>query len=112
MIPFLLAGFGLVGTGAYLDYSRSFEFFTTIPEAYTLTTSLLALKGNLEMNFASRLSTLAHKGSFKKPGAFRQLVMANYGLTQTHTIIVSLTIAIICLLVDFMVYNFLLLIYF
>lgn len=102
-MPLLLGGFGLVGTGAYLDYAAETNFFKSIPEAYTLTTSLLALKGSLEMNFASRLSTLSHKHAFHQPGAFRKLVVANIGLTQTHTITVSIIIATICLLVDFTV---------
>uniref|UniRef100_A0A915DE50 SLC41A/MgtE integral membrane domain-containing protein n=1 Tax=Ditylenchus dipsaci TaxID=166011 RepID=A0A915DE50_9BILA len=100
-LPLILAGFGLVGTGLYLDYVSKSTLFSAIPVAFSLTTPLLDLKGNLEMNFASRLATCTHTGAMKTRKDLWGLVRANAGLSQSHTITVSLAIAALCILIDF-----------
>ncbi|CDW55916.1 solute carrier family 41 [Trichuris trichiura] len=62
--PLFFAGFGQVGAGLILDKIQHWHVFDEIPELFTLVTSLVGLKGNLEMTLASRLSTLANLGKF------------------------------------------------
>ncbi|CAB4056875.1 SLC41A [Lepeophtheirus salmonis] len=62
-IPFILAGFGMVGAGLVLDsVVQHWEVFVNVSEIFILVPALLGLKGNLEMTLASRLSTHAHLG--------------------------------------------------
>ncbi|XDV52827.1 hypothetical protein PO909_021482 [Leuciscus waleckii] len=59
LVPFLLAGFGMVLAGMLLDLVQHWDVFTTVTEIFILVPPLLGLKGNLEMTMASRLSTAA-----------------------------------------------------
>uniref|UniRef100_T1IJK9 SLC41A/MgtE integral membrane domain-containing protein n=1 Tax=Strigamia maritima TaxID=126957 RepID=T1IJK9_STRMM len=61
-IPFLIAGFGMVGAGLVLDKVQNWDYFTNVAGVYTVIPPLLGLKGNLEMTLAARLSTLANMG--------------------------------------------------
>ncbi|KAK0064111.1 solute carrier family 41 member 1 isoform X1 [Biomphalaria pfeifferi] len=61
-LPFIIAGFGMVGAGMVLDIVQHWTVFTQVKEIFILVPALLGLKGNLEMTLASRLSTQANLG--------------------------------------------------
>ena len=56
-LPFIVAGYGMVGAGVVLDIVQHWTVFEQINELFILVPALLGLKGNLEMTLASRLST-------------------------------------------------------
>ena len=56
-LPFIVAGYGMVGAGVVLDIVQHWPVFEQINELFILVPALLGLKGNLEMTLASRLST-------------------------------------------------------
>ena len=56
-LPFLVAGFGMVGAGVVLDIVQHWPVFEELDQLFILVPALLGLKGNLEMTLASRLST-------------------------------------------------------
>jgi len=58
LLPFLVAGAGMVAAGLVLDIVQHWEVFQKVSEIFILVPALLGLKGNLEMTLASRLSTL------------------------------------------------------
>ncbi|MEE6502123.1 hypothetical protein FKM82_004418 [Ascaphus truei] len=57
LLPYLLAGLGMVMAGMVLDVVQHWDVFKTITEVFILVPALVGLKGNLEMTLASRLST-------------------------------------------------------
>lgn len=57
IIPFLIAGLGMVGAGVVLDIVQHWELYKAITAIFTLIPALLGLKGNLEMTLAARFST-------------------------------------------------------
>ncbi|CAG8609092.1 2267_t:CDS:10, partial [Cetraspora pellucida] len=65
--PILISAAGLMLAGWLLDTVQSWPVFTNVPELYILVPVLLNLKGNLEMNLASRLSTSANLGELDNP---------------------------------------------
>ena len=56
-LPFIVAGYGMVGAGVVLDIVQHWPVFVQVNELFILVPALLGLKGNLEMTLASRLST-------------------------------------------------------
>ncbi|GMR48227.1 hypothetical protein PMAYCL1PPCAC_18422 [Pristionchus mayeri] len=89
MGPFLLAGLGLLCTGLVLDKATSTHFFVKIPEAVILVPVLLGLKGNLEMTFAARLSTLANVGLMDSRSQIGTAFLSNMALIQVQAVVVS-----------------------
>lgn len=57
VVPFFIAGFGMVAAGILFDAVQSWVLYTELKEIIVLVPALLGLKGNLEMTLASRLST-------------------------------------------------------
>ncbi|CAJ0825003.1 9811_t:CDS:2 [Entrophospora sp. SA101] len=57
MPPLIISVAGLMLAGWLLDVVQHWPVFNKIPELFILVPVLLNLKGNLEMNLASRLST-------------------------------------------------------
>ncbi|GMT24075.1 hypothetical protein PFISCL1PPCAC_15372, partial [Pristionchus fissidentatus] len=87
--PFLLAGLGLLCTGLLLDTATNTQFFVEIPEAVILVPVLLGLKGNLEMTFAARLSTLANVGLMDSRSQIGTAFVSNMALIQVQAVVVS-----------------------
>ncbi|XP_055354910.1 solute carrier family 41 member 1-like [Paramacrobiotus metropolitanus] len=81
-IPFLLAGFGMVGAGVLLDAALKWTVFTEISEIVIMVPALLGLKGNLEMTLASRLSTQVNIGGFDVPRRKWKIIGCNMALNQ------------------------------
>ncbi|XP_040577052.1 solute carrier family 41 member 1 [Lepeophtheirus salmonis] len=88
-IPFILAGFGMVGAGLVLDSVQHWEVFVNVSEIFILVPALLGLKGNLEMTLASRLSTHAHLGHMDDKKNVWSLVIGNLALVQCQGIAVG-----------------------
>jgi solute carrier family 41 len=65
IIPFLIAGLGMVGAGVVLDIVQHWELYKAITAIFTLIPALLGLKGNLEMTLAARFSTQVYFAFFR-----------------------------------------------
>jgi hypothetical protein len=83
-IPFVIAGFGMVGAGLILDIVQHWAVFVQVPEVFILVPALLGLKGNLEMTLASRLSTQANLGNLDSRQAKWNLAIGNLSLVQVN----------------------------
>ncbi|XP_026474542.1 solute carrier family 41 member 2-like [Ctenocephalides felis] len=88
-IPFLIAGFGMVGAGLVLDIVQHWTVFENITELVILVPALLGLKGNLEMTLASRLSTQANLGNMDTPKQQWSMIVGNLTLIQCQAIVVG-----------------------
>nr|CAD7398041.1 unnamed protein product [Timema cristinae] len=88
-IPFLIAGFGMVGAGLVLDLVQHWIVFEVITEIVILVPALLGLKGNLEMTLASRLSTQANLGHMDTPKQQWSMIVGNLTLIQCQAIVVG-----------------------
>lgn len=88
-IPFLIAGFGMVGAGLVLDVVQHWTVFEDITELVILVPALLGLKGNLEMTLASRLSTQANLGHMDTSKQQWSMIVGNLTLIQCQAIVVG-----------------------
>ncbi|VDO30024.1 unnamed protein product [Brugia timori] len=87
LFPFVPAGLGMVFAGFVLDIVQHWNLFIEVPETFILVPALLGLKGNLEMTFASRLSTLANMGRMNSNP--KKIIVANLALIQVQAIVVA-----------------------
>ncbi|CAG9533331.1 unnamed protein product [Cercopithifilaria johnstoni] len=87
LFPFIPAGLGMVFAGYILDIVQHWNLFIEVPETFILVPALLGLKGNLEMTFASRLSTLANMGRMNSNP--KKIIIANLALIQVQAIVVA-----------------------
>eukprot|EP00413_Alexandrium_margalefii_P040247 CAMPEP_0204583314 /NCGR_PEP_ID=MMETSP0661-20131031/45704_1 /ASSEMBLY_ACC=CAM_ASM_000606 /TAXON_ID=109239 /ORGANISM="Alexandrium margalefi, Strain AMGDE01CS-322" /LENGTH=485 /DNA_ID=CAMNT_0051592661 /DNA_START=46 /DNA_END=1500 /DNA_ORIENTATION=- len=86
---FLLAGCGMVLSGALLDsVSSSWRVFKEVPSLLILVPALLGLKGNLEMTLGARLGSHANEGQLKGD-QFGEIVKSNLMAVQCQAIIVG-----------------------
>lgn len=110
IVPFVIAGLGMVGAGVVLDIVQHWELFKAISAIFTLIPALLGLKGNLEMTLAARFSTqvnplflfLIYKsiikmfgfkkvniGKIRDRSTILSAVLGNFALTQAQAIVVG-----------------------
>ncbi|CAG8470638.1 9643_t:CDS:10 [Paraglomus occultum] len=89
MPPLLISVAGLMFTGWLLDVVQDWKVFKRINELFILVPVLLNLKGNLEMNLASRMSTSSNLGELDQASARDALIWGNLALLQVQALIVG-----------------------
>ena len=89
LLPFLIAGLGMVSAGLLLDIVQHWTVFTEINEIFILVPALLGLKGNLEMTLASRLSTAANMNKMDDKYDALNLIVGNLSLVQCQGIVIG-----------------------
>lgn len=80
---------GLICAGWLLDVIQHWQVFIDISELIILIPILLNLKGNLEMNLASRLSTAANLGLLDQKASRNAFIKGNLGLLQLQSLAVG-----------------------
>ncbi|KAF1769910.1 hypothetical protein GCK72_001727 [Caenorhabditis remanei] len=101
LIPFFLGGCGSISAGLLLTFAnKQLKLIEEIPEFLVLMPPLQGLRGNLDMTFSSRMSTLAHKGAFAEKGILSK-VRRNAAVSQALSILVCLTANLISYFIVF-----------
>ena len=83
-IALLIAMLGLGCGGVVLDSVQNWSVFVQVTELFILVPVILNLKGNLELNLATRLSTASNTGTLSM-----RLVLGNVALMQVQAILAS-----------------------
>ncbi|PIC14207.1 hypothetical protein B9Z55_027195 [Caenorhabditis nigoni] len=99
LFPFFIGGCGSIGAGLLLTYAnKELSLIKEIPEFLVLMPPLQGLRGNLDMTFSSRMSTLAHKGAFAEEGILMR-VRRNAAVSEALSIVVCLVANLISLFI-------------
>ncbi|KAF9101322.1 hypothetical protein BGX27_011534 [Mortierella sp. AM989] len=85
----VIAVSGLICAGWLLDAVQHWDVFIEISELIILIPILLNLKGNLEMNLASRLSTASNMGLLDTPATRNAFILGNLALLQLQSLTVG-----------------------
>jgi len=99
-LPFLVAGFGMVGAGVVLDIVQHWPVFEELDQLFILVPALLGLKGNLEMTLASRLSTQANLGNLDSRSQCTSIVLSNLALIQCQGIVIGFAASVFAAVMD------------
>ncbi|CAB04979.2 SLC41A/MgtE integral membrane domain-containing protein [Caenorhabditis elegans] len=90
LVPFFLGGCGSISAGLLLTYAnKTMTLVKEVPEFLVLMPPLQGLRGNLDMTFSSRMSTLAHKGEFNEPDIYLR-VRKNAAVAQALSILICI----------------------
>lgn len=85
----MLATAGLIFAGWLLDIVQHWPVFARVSELFILVPIILNLKGNLEMNLASRLATAANAGLLSNGQDAKSVISGNLLLLQVQAIVVG-----------------------
>jgi len=85
----IISVIGLTVSGWLLDIVMSWEVYEKISELIVLIPILLNLKGNLEMNLASRLSTESNLGHLDTYSMAKDIIIGNMVVLQAQAFIVG-----------------------
>lgn len=101
MVPFFVAGFGMVGAGLFFDHVVQWPLYQEVEEITMLVPALLGLKGNLEMTLASRLSTQVNIGKIHDRRSTILAVFGNSIIIQLQSIIVGFLAAFLATIFEY-----------
>jgi len=85
----IISVIGLTVSGWLLDIVMGWDVYKSIPELIVLIPILLNLKGNLEMNLASRLSTESNLGHLNTYEMGKDIIVGNMIVLQAQAFIVG-----------------------
>jgi solute carrier family 41 len=85
----IISVIGLTISGWLLDIVKSWEVYEKVSELIVLIPILLNLKGNLEMNLASRLSTESNLGHLDTYNMAKDIIVGNMIVLQAQAFIVG-----------------------
>ncbi|KAJ1922043.1 hypothetical protein H4219_000390 [Mycoemilia scoparia] len=75
-----------------MDLVTNLETFEKIPAMLVLIPVLLNIKGNIEANMSTRLSTLANMGVLDSPSQRKDIIFANLGLLLLQALLTSFAV--------------------
>ncbi|CAJ0580216.1 unnamed protein product, partial [Mesorhabditis spiculigera] len=102
-VPFFIAGLVSISCGQVLSLASRSKLFESTPELLCLSIPLMGLKGNIDMTYASRLTTLAHQGALRTFDDLMDRMPAFLATVQTQAIpmaIFSAMITYLLMIVD------------
>ncbi|KAF8507993.1 hypothetical protein JB92DRAFT_2733830 [Gautieria morchelliformis] len=99
----LLATVGVTFTGELLERVSDWGAINRVNELYILIPMLNNLKGNLEMNLSSRLSTSANIGELDERSTRKRLLLGSSSLLQVQALFVSAVAAILSFLLGLVI---------
>ncbi|KAJ1977686.1 hypothetical protein H4R35_002204, partial [Dimargaris xerosporica] len=91
----LIAVVGSMVSGWVFDTVQTWPSFVEISELFILVSVLMNLKGNLEVNLSSRLSTLANLGELDNKSTRASIVLGNMVLLMFQTLVTGLVAGVL-----------------
>ncbi|KAJ1658734.1 hypothetical protein IWQ61_002068 [Dispira simplex] len=95
----LIAVAGSMVSGWLLDGAQTWTAFRYVSELFILVPIMMNLKGNLEVNLSSRLSTLTNLGALDNPANRLSIIMGNIFLLLFQTLLTSFVAGILSALI-------------
>ncbi|TKR87927.1 hypothetical protein L596_012253 [Steinernema carpocapsae] len=95
--PLLIGGCGLIASGIFLSSSMKWSIMSHVCEVLILIPAFIGMKGNIEMSFSSRLSTMSHLGYIDENKAMWRIFLTNTALVQAQSILLSLFASVVAI---------------